>query len=181
MGKALKALSKAGNVAKSVGKKVGSAGNKATETALGSDGKSLFFLILSFVCIWLILDMFYGNKIIKQLVDSIFSGSDSSMGSDNSQVKADVSDSTKATSSNSKASSSSIDKSNSTVSGATSNKSFPYQTGDEQRKDAIKEQSKNNTTGSAGNFSASFPILNNNTVSGKGTTTGGNSGNFPTN
>ena len=99
LGKVLKALSKAGNVAKNVGKKAGSAGNKATETALGSDGKSLFFLILSFVCIWLILDMFYGNKIIKQLVDSIFSGSDSSSASDNSQVKDDVSDSTKATSS----------------------------------------------------------------------------------
>ena len=175
MGKALKALSKVGNVAKNAGKKVGSAGNKATETALGSDGKSLFFLILSFVCIWLILDMFYGNKIIKQLVDSIFSGSDTS------QVKTDVTDATKATSSNSKASSSSIDKANSTVSGATSNKSFPYQTGDEQREDAIKEQSKNNATGSGGNFSASFPILNKNTVSGKGTTTGGNSGNFPIN
>ena len=176
-----KVLKKVAKTTASAGKKAGSAGNKATETVLGSDGKSLFFLILSFVCIWLILDMFYGNKIIKQLVDSIFSGSDSSSDSYNSQVKDDVSDSKKATSSNSKTSSSSIDKANSTVSGATSNKSFPYQTGDEQREDAINEQSKNNTTGSAGNFSASFPILNKNTVSGKGTTTGGNSGNFPTN
>ena len=141
MGKALKALSKVGNVAKNAGKKAGSAGNKATETALGSDGKSLFFLILSFVCIWLILDMFYGNKIIKQLVDSIFGESDSS---------------TPATTDSS--SSSAVEKNNSTVAGATNNKSFPYQTGDEQRESNINTQSKNNTTGSAGNSSASFPV-----------------------
>ena len=130
-----------GNVAKSAGKKAGSAGNKATETALGSDGKSLFFLILSFVCIWLILDMFYGNKIIKQLVDSIFGESDSST-------------STTADSSTSEA----VEKNNSTVAGATNNKSFPYQTGNEQRENNINSQSKNNATGSAGNSSASFPV-----------------------
>ena len=141
MGKALKALSKVGNVAKSAGKKAGSAGNKATETALGSDGKSLFFLILSFVCIWLILDMFYGNKIIKQLVDSIFGESDSS---------------TPTTTDSS--TSGAVEKNNSTVAGATNNKSFPYQTGNEQRENNINTQSKNNTTGSAGNSSASFPV-----------------------
>ena len=141
MGKALKALSKVGNVAKNAGKKAGSAGNKATESALGSDGKSLFFLILSFVCIWLILDMFYGNKIIKQLVDSIFGESNSST-------------STTADSSTSEA----VEKNNSTVAGATNNKSFPYQTGNEQRENNINSQSKNNTTGSAGNSSASFPV-----------------------
>ena len=141
MGKALKALSKVGNVAKNVGKKAGSVGNKATETALGSDGKSLFFLILSFVCIWLILDMFYGNKIIKQLVDSIFGESDSSTP-------------TTTDSSTSEA----VEKNNSTVAGATNNKSFPYQTGNEQRENNINSQSKNNTTGSAGNSSASFPV-----------------------
>ena len=141
MGKALKALSKVGNVAKNAGKKAGSAGNKATETALGSDGKSLFFLILSFVCIWLILDMFYGNKIIKQLVDSIFGESDSSTP-------------TSTDSSTSEA----VEKNNSTVAGATNNKSFPYQTGNEQRENNINTQSKNNTTGSAGNSSASFPV-----------------------
>ena len=141
MGKALKALTKVGNVAKNAGKKAGSAGNKATESALGSDGKSLFFLILSFVCIWLILDMFYGNKIIKQLVDSIFGESDSS---------------TPTTTDSS--SSSTVEKNNSTVAGATSNKSFPYQTGNEQRENNINTQSKNNTTGSAGNSSASFPV-----------------------
>lgn len=142
MGKALKALSKVGNVAKNVGKKAGSAGNKATETALGSDGKSLFFLILSFVCIWLILDMFYGNKIIKQLVDSIFGESDVNQ----KQTTVDSS------------SSSAVEKNNSTVAGATNNKSFPYQTGNEQRENSINSQSKNNTTGSAGNSSASFPV-----------------------
>ena len=141
MGKALKALSKAGNVAKNAGKKVGSASEKATETALGSDGKSLFFLILSFVCIWLILDMFYGNKIIKQLVDSIF-------------VESDSSTPTTKDSSTSEA----VEKNNSTVAGATNNKSFPYQTGNEQRENNLNTQGKNNATGSAGNSSASFPI-----------------------
>ena len=141
MGKALKALSKVGNVAKNAGKKAGSAGNKATETALGSDGKSLFFLILSFVCIWLILDMFYGNKIIKQLVDSIFGESDSS---------------TPTTTDSS--TSSAVEKNNSTVAGATNNKSFPYQTGNEQRENNLNTQGKNNATGSAGNSSASFPV-----------------------
>lgn len=142
MGKALKALSKVGNVAKNAGKKAGSAGNKATETALGSDGKSLFFLILSFVCIWLILDMFYGNKIIKQLVDSIFGETNDTP----PQVTFDSS------------SSDAVQKNNSTLAGATNNKSFPYQTGDEQRENNINTQSKNNTTGSAGNSSASFPV-----------------------
>ena len=141
MGKALKALSKVGNVAKNAGKKAGSAGNKATESALGSDGKSLFFLILSFVCIWLILDMFYGNKIIKQLVDSIFGESDSS---------------TPTTTDSS--SSEAVEKNNSTVAGATNNKSFPYQTGNEQRENNLNTQSKNNATGSAGNSSANFPV-----------------------
>ena len=141
MGKALKALSKVGNVAKNAGKKAGSAGNKAAESALGSDGKSLFFLILSFVCIWLILDMFYGNKIIKQLVDSIF-------GESNSSTPTTTDSST----------SEAVEKNNSTVAGATNNKSFPYQTGNEQRENNINSQSKNNTTGSAGNSSASFPV-----------------------
>ena len=141
MGKVLKTLSKVGNVAKNAGKKAGSASEKATETALGSDGKSLFFLILSFVCIWLILDMFYGNKIIKQLVDSIFGESDSS---------------TPTTTDSS--SSEAVEKNNSTLTGATNNKSFPYQTGDEQRENNINSQSKNNATGSAGNSSASFPV-----------------------
>ena len=141
MGKALKALSKVGNVAKNAGKKAGSAGNKATETALGSDGKSLFFLILSFVCIWLILDMFYGNKIIKQLVDSIFGESDSSTPTTKDSSTSEA-----------------VEKNNSTVAGATNNKSFPYQTGNEQRENNINTQSKNNSTGSAGNSSASFPV-----------------------
>ena len=128
-------------MAKNAGKKAGSASEKATETALGSDGKSLFFLILSFVCIWLILDMFYGNKIIKQLVDSIF-------GESNSSTPTTTDSST----------SEAVEKNNSTVAGATNNKSFPYQTGNEQRENNINSQSKNNTTGSAGNSSASFPV-----------------------
>ena len=129
-------------MAKNVGKKAGSAGNKATETALGSDGKSLFFLILSFVCIWLILDMFYGNKIIKQLVDSIFGETDVN------QKQTTVDSST----------SEAVEKNNSTVAGATNNKSFPYQTGNEQRENNLSTQSKNNSTGNAGNSSASFPV-----------------------
>ena len=141
MGKTLKTLSKVGNVAKNAGKKVGSASEKATESALGSDGKSLFFLIISFVCIWLILDMFYGNKIIKKLVDSIFSDSDTTPQRTFDSSSSEV-----------------VNKNNSTLSGATNNKSFPYQTGNEQRKSNINAQSKNNTTGSAGNSSASFPV-----------------------
>ena len=129
-------------MAKNAGKKAGSAGNKATETALGSDGKSLFFLILSFVCIWLILDMFYGNKIIKQLVDSIFGETDVNQ----KQTTVDSS------------SSEAVEKNNSTVAGATNNKSFPYQTGDEQRESNINSQRKTNTPGSAGNRSARFPV-----------------------
>ena len=142
MGKALTALSTVRNVATTAGKKAGSAGNQATETALGSDGKSLFFLILSFVCIWLILDMFYGNTIIKQLVDSIFGETDVN------QKQTTVDSST----------SEAVEKNNSTVAGATNNKSFPYQTGNEQRENNINSQSKNNATGSAGNSSASFPV-----------------------
>ena len=128
-------------MAKNAGKKVGSASEKATESALGSDGKSLFFLILSFVCIWLILDMFYGNKIIKKLVDSIFSDSDTTPQRTFDSSSSEV-----------------VNNNNSTLSGATNNKSFPYQTGDEQRESNINTQSKNNTTGSAGNSSASFPV-----------------------
>lgn len=129
-------------MAKNAGKKAGSASEKATETALGSDGKSLFFLILSFICIWLILDMFYGNKIIKKLVDSIFSETDVNQ----TQTSVDSS------------SSDVVNKNNSTLAGATNNMSFPYQTGDEQRESNINTQSQNNTTGSAGNSSASFPV-----------------------
>lgn len=135
------ALKKVANAGAKAGKKAGSASEKATKTALGSDGKSLFFLILSFVCIWLILDMFYGNKIIKKLVDSIFSDSDTTP-----QRTFDSS------------SSDDVQKNNSTVAGATNNKNFPYKTGNEQRKSNVNTQSKNNSTGSPGNSSASFPV-----------------------
>lgn len=136
-----KTLKKVANAGAKAGKKAGSTVDKSAGTILGSDGKSLFFLILSFTCIWLILDMFYGNKIIKKLVDSIFSDSDTMP-----QRTFDSS------------SSDDVQKNNSTVAGATNNKSFPYQTGDEQRKSNINTQSKNNSTGSSGNSSASFPV-----------------------
>ena len=136
------ALKKVANAGAKAGKKAGSTADKSTGTILGSDGKSLFFLILSFTCIWLILDMFYGNKLIKQLVDSIFS--DSGTGSDEKKFNS--------------ISGNEVDKNNSTASGATNNKNFPYQTGNEQRKSNVNTQSKNNSTGSPGNSSASFPV-----------------------
>ena len=86
--------------------------------------------------------MFYGNKIIKQLVDSIFGETDVN------QKQTSVDSST----------SEAVEKNNSTVAGATNNKSFPYQTGNEQRENNINTHSKNNGAGSAGNSSASFPI-----------------------
>lgn len=43
-----------------------------TETLIGDDGKSLFFLIISMACFWLILNIFYGNNLIGQLVNNIF-------------------------------------------------------------------------------------------------------------
>lgn len=55
---AKKAMDKSGNVAK---------------TVTGSDdGKSIFFLILAFGCMYLILDVFYGNNKLKSLADTIF-------------------------------------------------------------------------------------------------------------
>ena len=139
-----KALKKVANAGAKAGKKAGSVVDKSTGTILGSDGKSLFFLILSFTCIWLILDMFYGNKLIKQLVDSIFS--DSRTGSDEKNFNS--------------ISGNEVDKNNSTVSGATNNKNFSYQTPEEKRKSELNKQSKNNSTGSSGNQTANFPIHN---------------------
>ena len=139
-----KALKNVANAGAKVGKKAGRTVDKSTGTILGSDGKSLFFLILSFTCIWLILDMFYGNKLIKQLVDSIFS--DSGTGSDEKNFNS--------------ISGNEVDKNNSTVSGATNNKNFSYQTPEEKRKSELNKQSKNNSTGSSGNQSANFPIHN---------------------
>ena len=126
------ALKKVASAGAKAGKKAGRTVDKSTGAILGSDGKSLFFLILSFTCIWLILDMFYGNKLIKQLVDSIFS--DSGTGSD--------------------------EKNFNSISGATNNKNFPYQTPEEKRKSELNKQSKNNSTGSSGNQTANFPIHN---------------------
>ena len=139
-----KAVKKVANAGAKAGKRAGSTVDKSTGTILGSDGKSLFFLILSFTCIWLILDMFYGNKLIKQLVDSIFS--DSGTGSDEKNFNS--------------SSGNEVDKNNSTVSGATNNKNFSYQTPEEKRKSELNKQSKNNSTGSSGNQTANFPIHN---------------------
>lgn len=36
------------------------------------EGRSLFFLILSFLCLWLVLDLLYGNALLKQLTLNIF-------------------------------------------------------------------------------------------------------------
>ena len=138
------ALKKVANAGAKAGKKAGRAVDNSTGTILGSDGKSLFFLILSFTCIWLILDMFYGNKLIKQLVDSIFS--DSGTGSDEKNLNS--------------SSGNEVGKNNSTVSGATNNKNFSYQTPEEKRKSELNKQSKNNTTGNSGNQTANFPINN---------------------
>ena len=139
-----KALKKVASAGAKAGKKAGRTVDKSTGAILGSDGKSLFFLIISFTCIWLILDMFYGNKLIKQLVDSIFS--DSGTGSDEKKFIS--------------SSGNEVDKNNSTVSGATNNKNFPYQTPEEKRKSELNKQSKNNSTGSSGNQAANFPIHN---------------------
>ena len=135
-------LKKVANAGAKAGKKAGRTVDNSTGTILGSDGKSLFFLILSFTCIWLILDMFYGNKLIKQLVDSIFS--DSGTGSDEKNFNS--------------RSGNEVDKNNSTVSGSTNNKNFSYQTAEEKRKSELNKQSKNNSTGSSGNQTANFPI-----------------------
>lgn len=138
-----KALKKVANAGAKAGKKAGRTVDKSTGTILGSDGKSLFFLILSFTCIWLILDMFYGNKLIKQLVDSIFSDSDSSTPKTTDSSTSDA-----------------VERNNSTVSGATNNKNFSYQTPEEKRKSELNKQSKNNSTGNSGNQTANFPIHN---------------------
>ena len=138
------ALKKVASAGAKAGKKAGRTVYNSTGTILGSDGKSLFFLILSFTCIWLILDMFYGNKLIKQLVDSIFS--DSGTGSDEKNFNS--------------ISGNEVNKNNSTASGATNNKNFSYQTPEEKRKSELNKQSKNNSTGSSGNQSANFPIHN---------------------
>lgn len=55
-------------------KKTSEVTDTAAKTMMGDGGKSLFFLIISMVCLWLIMDMFYGDKKISQLVDSIFEG-----------------------------------------------------------------------------------------------------------
>lgn len=58
--------------AKKTIKKAAKAAESATNSVMGDSGKSLFFLILSMVCFWLVLDLFYGNGILKTLVGKIF-------------------------------------------------------------------------------------------------------------
>lgn len=59
--------------AKTVVKKVAKHSEKTVRNATGSDdGKSLFFLILAMSCLWLILDVFYGNNLLKKVAYSIF-------------------------------------------------------------------------------------------------------------
>lgn len=43
-------------------------------TAVGDSGKGLFFLILACSCLWLILDLIYGRKILYNLASSLFEG-----------------------------------------------------------------------------------------------------------
>lgn len=148
---------------------------------MNDEGKSLFFLILSLSCIWLIMDMYYGNKYLSKLIDGIFgeyteSSTSGSTSTDDKTIAKNSGNTTHTTSST-------ITKNNSTNSGATSNKNFPYQTGDEQRKDAQKSDATKNNTGSAGNTGTSFnPYagnLGNSNTGTNGNNTGGNSPNFP--
>lgn len=58
---------------KEVAKKATKYSDKTIKNLTGSDdGKSLFFLILASCCIWLILDMFYGRKILQSIAENIF-------------------------------------------------------------------------------------------------------------
>ena len=53
------------------GSAVGKTGDVA-EAFTGDGGKSLFFIIMSCICLWLILDVFYGSDYIGQLIDKMF-------------------------------------------------------------------------------------------------------------
>lgn len=62
-----------GTTVKNVTKTVMNKSGNAVKTVTGSDdGKSIFFLILAFGCMYLILDVFYGNNKLKSLADTIF-------------------------------------------------------------------------------------------------------------
>lgn len=65
--------------AKDVAKKVLKATAKGVDksgdvagTVTGDGGKSLFFIIMACVCVWLIMDVFYGADYIGQLVNKMF-------------------------------------------------------------------------------------------------------------
>lgn len=64
---------------KNIAKKALNATQKTVETSgkvagtmTGDGGKSLFFIIMSCICIWLIMDVFYGDDFIGQLIDKMF-------------------------------------------------------------------------------------------------------------
>lgn len=63
---------------KEVAKKVAEKSGKAVKTVTGSDdGKALFFLILASGCLYLILDVFYGNNKLLSFAKNIFGISNS--------------------------------------------------------------------------------------------------------
>lgn len=51
--------------------------------------KGLFFLILSFVCFWLVLDQVFGNKLIEQFVGNILPSTSKSNSSSLKQQSTD--------------------------------------------------------------------------------------------
>lgn len=67
---------------KEVAKKVANKTGKVAKTVTGSDdGKALFFLILASCCLYLILDVFYGDNKLLSLAKNIFG-----ISSDNSNI-----------------------------------------------------------------------------------------------
>lgn len=117
---------------------------------MNDDGKSLFFLILSLSCIWLILDMFYGKKYLSKLIDGIFGNDETTSETKQTEIK----------------NSQDFTRKNSTVTGATNNASFPYKTSKEKQKESNKKNIKNNTTGSTKNNGSSISF-NPSTSTGK--------------
>lgn len=107
---------------------------------MNDDGKSLFFLILSLSCIWLILDMFYGKKYLSKLIDGIFGSDETTKEQKETEIK----------------NSQDFTRKNNTTTGATNNASFPYKTIKEKQKESNKKNIKNNTTGDTKNNGSSI-------------------------
>ena len=73
---------------KEVAKKAANKTGKVAKTVTGSDdGKALFFLILASSCLYLILDVFYGNNKLLSLAQNIFGVSS---GSSDSSVRSSI-------------------------------------------------------------------------------------------